>query len=640
MSTRPIILAAAIVAFAAPVFAVPVLQHAQIGNVTSSSVCICWDTTEAATPALQVFADAGATQDVTSQVRIEMLPLDHSRREVSTSYAARQNNRTLQSQMAAKRLGLARVSGLAPHTQYFLRPLALNPAGTQLASGPLLPVTTARTTAFVVESRQLVVDMAALIPTTGAAGGTLLSLSQAASAYPLIAVVGDASSPTLAYFDLSGLLNAAGESTLLPTAGTLDLTLSWLGLPSRPGNFSPSAVTYSGAPQAALATQSTFVGESFVLHVVARDSYAVAGMPFYLDLSVTDVAGLPATNFNSPLVIECSTAPAGGGTTPPLAAGRLAAHPLIFATPGVYTVTLRDLAASTSVALDVRVLPMNYQNWRAYHFGSALAGSAPGDDPDHDGNSNLAEYVLGGDPNSPSGSLVSSAPPGASALRLRFNLNPLQTEYAVIVQVAPNLVAWSPSPKVPTLVEAHAAYNLMEVAWTQAELQAETGVVSPAYFARLLLEPATNYNSWAAAHGLVGAGAAPTANPDFDGDPNFVEFALDSDPASGVASVKIRHSLVPTGSTFAQVLTIPMRLGAMPSPVDPSGGELIYDVEGIRYHIEATANLVNWGLDMEEVAVDASSLPELSAGYEYRSFRAPIGYALEFLRVRIELLAP
>ena len=640
MSTRPIILAAAIVAFAAPVFAVPVLQHAQIGNVTSSSVCICWDTTEAATPALQVFADAGATQDVTSQVRIEMLPLDHSRREVSTSYAARQNNRTLQSQMAAKRLGLARVSGLAPHTQYFLRPLALNPAGTQLASGPLLPVTTARTTAFVVESRQLVVDMAALIPTTGAVGGTLLILSQAASAYPLIAVVGDASSPTLAYFDLSGLLNAAGESTLLPTAGTLDLTLSWLGLPSRPGNFSPSAVTYSGAPQAALATQSTFVGESFVLHVVARDSYAVAGMPFYLDLSVTDVAGLPATNFNSPLVIECSTAPAGGGTTPPLAAGRLAAHPLIFATPGVYTVTLRDLAASTSVALDVRVLPMNYQNWRAYHFGSALAGSAPGDDPDHDGNSNLAEYVLGGDPNSPSGSLVSSAPPGASALRLRFNLNPLQTEYAVIVQVAPNLVAWSPSPKVPTLVEAHAAYNLMEVAWTQAELQAETGVVSPAYFARLLLEPATNYNSWATAHGLVGAGAAPTANPDFDGDPNFVEFALDSDPASGVASVKIRHSLVPTGSTFAQVLTIPMRLGAMPSPVDPSGGELIYDVEGIRYHIEATANLVNWGLDMEEVAVDASSLPELSAGYEYRSFRAPIGYALEFLRVRIEFLAP
>ena len=51
-------------------------------------------------------------------------------------------------------------------------------------------------------------------------------------------------------------------------------------------------------------------------------------------------------------------------------------------------------------------------------------------------------------------------------------------------------------------------------------------------------------------------------------------------------------------------------------------------------------SLVNWGLDMQEVAVDASSLPELSAGYEYRSFRAPIGYALEFLRVRIELLAP
>ena len=83
-----------------------------------------------------------------------------------------------------------------------------------------------------------------------------------------------------------------------------------------------------------------------------------------------------------------------------------------------------------------------------------------------------------------------------------------------------------------------------------------------------------------------------------------------------------------------------MRLGAMPSVSDPAGGELAFDADGIRYHIEATANLVNWGLDMQEVPVDASFLPVLSAGYEYRSFRAPIGYALEFLRVRIELLAP
>jgi len=640
MSIRPITLVAAIVACTASAFAVPVLRHVQIGNVTSRGVCICWDVTEAATPALQVFDDAAASHEITNQVRIEMQPLDHSRREVSTSYAARQGNRALQTQMAAKLLSLARVSGLAPHTQYFLRPVALDGAGTLLASGPLVPATTASTTAFVAESRQLVVDLAALVPTTGDVSGALLIVTQAASAYPLIAVVGDASSPTLAYFDLSGLLNAAGEITLLPSAGPLDLTLSWLGLPAQPGHFSPSAVTYTGAPQTALATQSSFIGEGFVLHAIAEASYAVAGMPFLLDLSATDVSGTPATYFNSPLVIECADLAAGGGSTPPLVSGRLPAYPLIFATPGVHTVTLHDLAASTTIALDVRVLPMNYQNWRAYHFGSTLIGTAPGDDPDHDGNSNLTEYVLGGNPKVPSGPLVVSAARGASALRIRFNLNPLQTEYAVVVQVAPNLVAWHRSVKVPTLIEAHADYNLMEVAWSQAELQAETGVNSPAYFARLMLESATDYDSWTAAYSLTGAAASHTADPDFDGTPNFAEYALDSDPTSGIASTNILHTMVPSGSTFAQVLTIPMLISASPSPAASPGGDLMFDADGIRYNIEATANLVNWDLNMQEVAADVSSLPALSPGYQYRSFRAPIGYAREFLRVRIELLSP
>lgn len=635
-------LAAACAALATPLFALPAIQHVQVGNVTSNSTCVCWDVTEAAEPGLAVFSDAAGINAVTTPLRIEMQPLDYSRRDVASTYAGRQTNRNIQSKMAAKRVGLARVSGLAPHTQYFLRPLALSASGVILASGPLVPLTTARTSVFVPESRQLTVDLSPLIPTTGEVAGALLVVSHAASPYPLIAVVGDAASPSVGYFDLSCLLNTAGDSNLLPAAGSLELAIGWLGLPPFPGYFSPSAVSYAGATQVASATQSTFFGQGLVVHATPQSPYAVAGIPFLLDLLVSDVAGVPVANFNHALVVDSTSLAGGAGPTSPLAAGHLANYPLTFATPGTHTVTVRDAASSTSTSLDVRVIQMNYQNWRTYYLGTGLAGAAPGDDPNHDGRSNLLAYVSGSDPTRPSAAVLGVTPPGASALRLRFNLNPLQTEYSVAIQVTPDLAAWNPSAKVPALIASFPDHNVMEVSWTKAELQAETGRDSPAYFARLAVETTSNFNTWAAAHSLTGPAASPTANPDGDADPNYVEFALDSNPASGVSSGKVQHWLAPFGSSFAQVLTIPMRLGATPAATDVPGGELVFDADGIRYHIQASANLSSWNLDMQEVPVDASAMPALSSGYEYRSFRTPGGSLnpMEFTRVVIEQLPP
>lgn len=43
----------------------------------------------------------------------------------------------------------------------------------------------------------------------------------------------------------------------------------------------------------------------------------------------------------------------------------------------------------------------------------------------------------------------------------------------------------------------------------------------------------SSFDGWAASHGLFGADAAPTADPDHDGIPNAIEFVTDSDPSSG-----------------------------------------------------------------------------------------------------------
>ena len=642
MRTLLTTIAAGFVVLAAPALASPEVLNPQAGNVTSSSASICWELTEGARPGLAVFSDAAGLTEITNQVRIELQPLDNSRREVSSSFASRQNNRGIQSQMAAKGVGLARVSGLAPQTGYFLQPLALNSAGAVVASGPLVPVTTARSSVFVVESRQFIVDLAPLIPSTGEVSGALLIAAHDGSPYPLIAVVGDSFSSTVAYFDLSAFLDASGEVNLLPAVGSLELSLSWLGLPPLGGYFDPSAVTYTGSTRVAAATGSVFIGQGSLIHATAQSPYAVVGLPIYLDFSVTDLAGLAVADFNRPLLVESPLLAAGAGPSAALAGGELSGHPLIFSAPGLHTVTVRDSASSASTTVDVRVIQMNYQNWRGYHLGVTLAGGAPGDDWNADGTSNLIDYISNRDPRQSSGPVIGGETSGESALRIRFELNPFQTEYAVLIQVTPGLGDWFPSAKVPVIVEDHPDYNVAEVSWTKAELQAETGTASPGYFARLLVKPATDFGSWTGLYGLSGPDALPTANIDKDLDPNYVEFAFDSDPTSGASSGKFGLRTVPYGGGIAQIVTFPMRLGATPAHDDPAGGELVFDADGVRYRIQASSGLTEWTLDMVEVPVDASSLPALAPGYEYRSFLAPGGglFGMSFTRVLVELLSP
>jgi hypothetical protein len=83
-----------------------------------------------------------------------------------------------------------------------------------------------------------------------------------------------------------------------------------------------------------------------------------------------------------------------------------------------------------------------------------------------------------------------------------------------------------------------------------------------------------------------------------------------------------------------------VRLGASSPGWDPAGGELVLEVDGLRYRVQGTSTLISWTLNMEEVPAHANGLPELNPGYEYRSFRNSSSSlnSFEFLRVRIEYL--
>jgi hypothetical protein len=622
---------------ALPALALPAVQGVSVGNVTASSACIAWEFTESARPGLEVFTDAAATQNVTDSIRIEIQSLENARREVGSTAATRQANRDLQAAMTAKNVAFIRLSGLNPQTQYFLRPQGLSlTTDTVVATGALTPVTTARSAAFVPESRQLIADLAAMVPTTGSVEGALLVASHAQAAYPLIAVVGDGESSTAAYFDLTLLLESTGEVNLLPPSGPMQLSLTWLGLPAVTGVFQPGSVPFTGAATVAAASNTAFVGQGYVLHATPSVSTALVGVPLTLDLSVTDLGGLVQTGFNSILTLESAALSTGAGATAPLSAGVLSGHPLVFSTVGSQTVTVRDPGSGASTTFEVKVLPMNYHNWRTHYFGNDLATGSTGSNPEADPYPNFVEYVHVLDPNRPDGSVLKASPAAGKALTIQFDLNPFQRDYQVVIQVSPNLRDWHRSNRVPQVMQSFAEFDVMEASWTEAELLAETGVSSPGYFARLTWEPATSLASWLAANSL----SSPTANPDGDTAPNFVEFALDSDPNSGASSGKIRQSTGTYGGTTSQVLTLPVRLGAVTPAWDPAGGELVLEVDGLRYRIQGTTNLVSWTLNMEEVPALASGLPELNPGYEYRSFRNSSSSpgSFEFLRVRVEYL--
>ncbi len=135
------------------------------------------------------------------------------------------------------------------------------------------------------------------------------------------------------------------------------------------------------------------------------------------------------------------------------------------------------------------------------------------------------------------------------------------------------------------------------------------------------------------------------ANPDNDGLNNQDEFALDGNPASGVASGKTVVKIAPVAGNNALTLTFPVRSGTVVDPADPAGGELglIKVADAVSYRIQASDQLTNWTLTVAEViGADATEiqvgLPALNAGWIYRSFRSPgpvAGDPREFMRIVI-----
>jgi hypothetical protein len=377
--------------------ALPAVQDPTVGNVTTTGFSACWSTSEAASPGLRVYTDAAGTQDITDEVLVEFQSLAANRREVRSTPATRDASRQVQAQMESRNVFLARIGSLTPDTNYWVRVQALDGGSNLQDESALLPLTTAARAAFLVESRQLLVDLSG----AGDLAGAIIRISNPDSPYPLFAVVNDGQAGSQAWFDLNNFLDATGESHLVTTSGmTLDLTVAIVGAPSATGTFSGTEIAYDGTPLAASTSTALFSTTSGLnLSITSTTPPALLGQPLSLRLEATSGSGSPLPDFDRPVDLTSPALPGGGLSTTAFTDGILAEQVVTLTTPGPQTITATDPVSGATSTINLEVLTYSYPNFRRHFYGDETnpAGEQAKNN-DSDPFSNILEFLFGLNP--------------------------------------------------------------------------------------------------------------------------------------------------------------------------------------------------------------------------------------------------
>ncbi|MCX6879537.1 MAG: autotransporter-associated beta strand repeat-containing protein [Verrucomicrobia bacterium] len=167
---------------------------------------------------------------------------------------------------------------------------------------------------------------------------------------------------------------------------------------------------------------------------------------------------------------------------------------------------------------------------------------------------------------------------------------------------------------------------------------------SPVKVAVTTLGLLTPYQVWIGGFS-VGVLTGPTDDPDGDGVPNFLEFALNSSPADGTSQGKVFVKMATVGATpKVLTLTVATRSGAAFAAAANNQVALVV-ADSLTYLIEAANTLTDWGVplvtevtDPDDLANIQAGLPAADSGWAYHSFRSD-GDATtdpgDFIRVKV-----
>ncbi len=142
--------------------------------------------------------------------------------------------------------------------------------------------------------------------------------------------------------------------------------------------------------------------------------------------------------------------------------------------------------------------------------------------------------------------------------------------------------------------------------------------VEPFGSVRITADP---YAAWLAGFntsGFTSQDLTAAGDPDRDGQNNWVEFALDSNPTTGTASGKVRARTEAVAGETAMLLTLPVLDGAIFSGATSKTatvGHVIYTIEG------SNGLMLSDQVVTEVNPARSAGLPAPNTGWSYRSFR-------------------
>lgn len=175
--------------------------------------------------------------------------------------------------------------------------------------------------------------------------------------------------------------------------------------------------------------------------------------------------------------------------------------------------------------------------------------------------------------------------------------------------------------------------------------------------------PVDGFPAWVTANpGIPSGQQGRTADGDGDGRPNFLEFALNGNPASGNGDSNIKNSFIALpetvgGQTFTRyypMLSLPVRNGiSFPTTVTSGTAMASNTIDALTYRIQGSYNLTDWTstaapnvvqIIQPEVNYAANlGLPALQPGWTYKHFRLSGHTANQpkgFIRAVVDTTAP
>ena len=142
--------------------------------------------------------------------------------------------------------------------------------------------------------------------------------------------------------------------------------------------------------------------------------------------------------------------------------------------------------------------------------------------------------------------------------------------------------------------------------------------------------PQSTYGNWMNAYYPTQSdpNRALTADPDSDGQPNFLEFALDSNPSSGSSLGKAFVKMATVGvDTNVLTLSVAVRDNAAAFAAVGNNQEAVDAIDSLTYLIEASTTLTTWGTTVvtpvtgTDATTIQASLPSLDSDWSYKTFR-------------------